>query len=166
MPMPETHHEDHMAAKNDEQESGWDVRDQWNKLWGTTGKVELVRSCTQERGGERLFYSLGVDSRRTKSERETKDHLEKNCWEGEKQGRVEELECSQGSGAEQRVLVWECVGLMRLLAWGVLMMMTWIHYKKAYRTHLTRVMFFCDLITFWCNWQLLSTLILETIQRI
>ena len=40
-----------------------------------------------------------------KSERETKDHLEKNCREGEKQDRVEELECSQGSGAEQRVLV-------------------------------------------------------------
>ena len=40
-----------------------------------------------------------MDSRRTKSERETKDHLEKNCCEGEKQRRVEELECSQSSGA-------------------------------------------------------------------
>ena len=79
MPMPETNNEDHVAAKNDEQESGWDGRDQWDKLQGTTVKVELVRTCTQERGGERLFYSIGVDSRRTKSERETKEHLEKNC---------------------------------------------------------------------------------------
>ena len=32
---------------------------------------------------------------------------------------MEELECSQGGGTEQRVLVRECVGLMRLLmgAW-------------------------------------------------
>ena len=67
--------------------------------------MELVRTRTQERGGERLFYDIGVDSRRTKSERETKDHLEKNCREREKQGRVEELECSQGSGEGQRVLV-------------------------------------------------------------
>ena len=46
-----------------------------------------------------------MDSRGTKSERETKDHLEKNFWERKKQGRVDELECSQGSGAGQRVLV-------------------------------------------------------------
>ena len=57
--MPETNNGDHVAAKNDEQES------------------ELVKTCTQDRGVERLFYSIGVDSRRTKSERETKD--EKNC---------------------------------------------------------------------------------------
>ena len=41
--------------------------------------MELVRTCTQVRGGERLFYGVGVDSRKTKSKRETKDHLEKNC---------------------------------------------------------------------------------------
>ena len=41
-------------------------------------EVELLRTCTQERVGERLFYSIVVDSRRTKSERETKDHLERN----------------------------------------------------------------------------------------
>ena len=32
-----------------------------------TEKVELVRACTQERGGERLFCSIGVDSRRVKN---------------------------------------------------------------------------------------------------
>ena len=120
--MPETNNEEHVAAKNDEQEIGWDGRNQWDKLWGTTEKVELVRTCTAERGGERLFYSIGVDSRKTKTERETKDHFEKNCSEREKQGRVEELECSQARGAGQRLLVWECVGLMRLLARGDLMM--------------------------------------------
>ena len=57
------------------------------------------------RAGERLFYSIGVDSRRTKSERETKDHLEKNCREREKQARMDELECCQGNDAGQRVLV-------------------------------------------------------------
>ena len=57
--MPETNNGDHVTAKNDEQES------------------ELVKTCTQDRGVERLFYSIGVDFRRTKSERETKD--EKNC---------------------------------------------------------------------------------------
>ena len=35
---------------------------------------------------------------------------------GDKQGRVEELECSQGCDTKQRVLVRECVGLMPLLA--------------------------------------------------
>ena len=64
-----------------------------------------------------------MDSRRTKGERKTKDHLEKDCGEGAKQGGVEELEYSQGGGTEQRVLVRECVGLMRLLARGDLMMM-------------------------------------------
>ena len=52
--------------------------------------MELVRTRTQERGGERLFYDIGVNSRKTKSERETKDHLEKNCREREtrQDGRV------------------------------------------------------------------------------
>ena len=39
---------------------------------GTTERVELVRTCTLERGKERLFYSIGVDSGRSKSVRETK----------------------------------------------------------------------------------------------
>ena len=33
----------------------------------------------QERGCERLFYGIGVDTRRSKGERETKNHLEKDC---------------------------------------------------------------------------------------
>ena len=66
-----------MAAKNDERESGSDGTDQRNKLRGMTKKMELVMTCTQERG--RLFYSIGVDSGRTKGEKETKDHLEKDC---------------------------------------------------------------------------------------
>ena len=116
--MPETDNEDHMAAKSHEQENSWEGRDQWDKLWGTMKKVELVGTYTQKKGREWLFYSIGVDSRRTKGERETKDYLEKDCSEGEKQGRVEELECSQASGAKRRVLVREYVDLMRLLARG------------------------------------------------
>ena len=64
-----------------------------------------------------------MDSRRTKGERETKDYLEKDCREEEKQGSVEELECSQGGCTEQRVLVRECIGLMHLLARRDLMIM-------------------------------------------
>ena len=41
-----------------------------------------------------------MDHGRTKGERETKDHLKKDCGEGPRQGRVEELECSQGGGTE------------------------------------------------------------------
>ena len=40
--------------------------------------MELVRARTQERGQERVFYSIEVDTRRAKNERETKDHLERN----------------------------------------------------------------------------------------
>ena len=60
-----------------------------------------------------MFYGIEVDSRRTKSERETKDHLEKNrsVREREKQGRVEALERSQGSSAGQRVLAWKVSAL-------------------------------------------------------
>ena len=56
-------------------------------------KVELVRTRTQERGCERLFYGTGMDTRRSKGERETKDHLEKDCRKREKQGGMEELRC-------------------------------------------------------------------------
>ena len=55
-------------------------------------------------------------TRRAKGEKETKDNLEKDCQERERQGRVEELDCSQGSSTEQRVLVWASDGLMHLLA--------------------------------------------------
>lgn len=38
-----------------------------------------VRASTQERGCERLFYGIGVDTREPKDERGTKDHLGKDC---------------------------------------------------------------------------------------
>ena len=44
--------------------------------------MELVRTRTQERGCERMFYGIygiGVDTRKSNDERETKDHLEKDC---------------------------------------------------------------------------------------
>ena len=47
----------------------------------------------QDRGCERLFYGIGVDTRRLKGEREIKDHLKKDCRKRERQGGVEELEC-------------------------------------------------------------------------
>ena len=61
---------------------------------------------------ERLFYGIGLNTRRTKGERETKDHWENECGEREKQGRLEELECTLCRGTEQRVLVTECVSLI------------------------------------------------------
>ena len=39
-----------------------------------------------------LFYSFRIDTGGSKGVRETKDHLEKDCREGERQSRVEELE--------------------------------------------------------------------------
>jgi len=85
--------------------------------------VELVGIHTQERGFERLLHSIGMDTRRSKSEREAKDNLEKEGGEGKKQGGVEELGGSQSSSTEQGVLVGKCDGLMRLLARQELMMM-------------------------------------------
>ena len=41
MPVPETNNEDHVAAKNDEQDSQGNTKE----------TVELVRTCTQERQG-------------------------------------------------------------------------------------------------------------------
>ena len=38
-----------------------------------------------------LFYSIGVDTRRAKGERDAKDYLERDCQEREKQGRMEEF---------------------------------------------------------------------------
>ena len=63
--------------------------------------MELVRTHTQERGCEQLFYSIGVDSRRSKGEKETKDHLERDFHKRERQGRVEELRCGQGGNRQQ-----------------------------------------------------------------
>ena len=58
-------------------------------------KVELVGTHTQERGCKRLLHSIGVDNRRSKSERDAKDHLEKDSREGKKQGGVDKLGSSQ-----------------------------------------------------------------------
>ena len=55
--------------------------------------MELVRTRTQERGCEGLFYGTGMDTRRSKGERETKDHLEKDCRKREKRGGMKELRC-------------------------------------------------------------------------
>ena len=43
-----------------------------------------VRASTQERGCERLFYGIGVDTRESKDERGTKDHLGKDCRKRER----------------------------------------------------------------------------------
>ena len=85
--------------------------------------MELVGTHAQERGFKRLLHSIGMDTRRSKSEREDKDNLEKDGGERKKQGEVEELGRSQSSGTEQGVLVGKRDGLMRLLARQELMMM-------------------------------------------
>jgi len=64
-----------------------------------------------------------MDTRRSKSEGEAKDNLEKDGGEGKKQGGVEELGSSQSGGPEQGVLVGKREGLMRLLARREMMMM-------------------------------------------
>ena len=51
--------------------------------------MELVRTRTLEGGCERLFYGIRVDTRGSKEERKTKDHLKKDCRMRERQGRVE-----------------------------------------------------------------------------
>ena len=68
---------------------------------------------------------ISPEGRRARGRLETKDHLEKDCGkrEREKSGRVEELECGQGGGWQQRILGGQCVGLMRLLAQLAMMMM-------------------------------------------
>ena len=85
--------------------------------------MELVGTRTQERGCGRLLHSI----RRSNSEREAKDNLEKDGGEGKKQGGVEELGSSQSGGMEQGVLVGKRDGLMRLLARREMMMMIFIH---------------------------------------
>ena len=60
-----------------------------------------VRTSTQERGYERLFYGIGADTRESKDERGTKDHLGKDCRKRKRLGRVEELECGQGGGTRR-----------------------------------------------------------------
>ena len=71
-----------------------------------------------------------MDTRRSKSEREAKDNLEKDGGEGKKQGGMDELGSSQSKGTEQGVLVGKCDGLMRLLARRDMMMMMKKNVKK------------------------------------
>ena len=107
--------------KNDKQESGCDGRYQWHKLQGMT-KTELVGSHSQERACEQqLFFSIRLDTRRSKGETKFKDYLEKDCWEKEKQG-WEELGSSQSSRMGQKVLVRKRDDLMHLLARHEVMM--------------------------------------------
>lgn len=68
-------------------------------------------------------YRIVVNTRWSKGERKTKEHLEKDCQVREKQGGVEDLGCGQSDGIEQRMLVRECDGLMHLLARRESMMM-------------------------------------------
>ena len=78
--------------------------------------MELVGTHTQERGHTQLLHSTGVDTRRSKSEREAKDSLEKYGGEGKKQGRVDELVSCQSGCTEKTVVVRKGASLMRLLA--------------------------------------------------
>ena len=61
-----------------------------------------------------MFYSIGVDTGRSKGKRETKDFLEKDCQKRERQGGVEGL--GQGGGRQQGGLGRQCDSLMCLLA--------------------------------------------------
>ena len=42
-----------------------------------------------------------MDTRESKDERGTKDHLGKDCRKRKRLGRVEELECGQGGGTRR-----------------------------------------------------------------
>ena len=71
-----------------------------------------------------------MDTRWSKGESESKDHLEKDCRKRERQGGVEELKCGQGSGTQRGGLVGQCDSLMCLPAQRVMMMMmmmTWMN---------------------------------------
>ena len=54
--------------------------------------MELVRTRTWERGCERPFYGIRVETR-SKGKRDTNDLLEKDCRKRKRQSEVEELEC-------------------------------------------------------------------------
>ena len=102
-----------------------------NDIIGKTKKVELVGTHTQKTGCKQLLHSLGMDTRRSKSEREAKDNLEKDGGKGKKQSGLEELGSSQRGGMEcwsgvewsVGVLVRKRDGLMHLLARQDMMMM-------------------------------------------
>jgi len=78
----------------------------------------------EERGCERLLHSIGMNTGRSKSERQAKDNLEKDAAEeGKKQGGWKSWEVAKLGGTEQEVLVGKRDGLMRLLAGRDMMMM-------------------------------------------
>ena len=74
--------------------------------------MELVRTRTQERGCEQLFYGIGVDSRRLKGERERP----KTTWRGT-------FTFLQGGNRQQGGLGGQCDGLMPLLAHQAMIIM-------------------------------------------
>ena len=92
--------------------------------WGAKKKVELVRTRTQERGCEQLFYGIGVDSRRSKGERETKDHLERDFYERER-GKAgwESWDVAKVATGNKGGLGGQCDGLMHLLAHQAMIIM-------------------------------------------
>ena len=61
--------------------------------------MELVRTRTWERGCERPFYGIRVETR-SKGKRDTNDLLEKDCRKRKRQSEVEELECGLTSDDE------------------------------------------------------------------
>ena len=61
--------------------------------------MELVRTRTRERGCERPFYGIRVETR-SKGKRDTNDLLEKDCRKRKRQSEVEELECGLTSDDE------------------------------------------------------------------
>ena len=61
--------------------------------------MELFRTFTQERRCERLFCGIGVDTRMSKGEKETKDSKRKS--KGKRQGDMEELDCGWGGDTQQ-----------------------------------------------------------------
>ena len=87
--------------------------------------MELVRTRTLEGGCERLFYGIRVDTRGSKGERKTKDHLKKDCRMRERQGRVERGGMWPKRWHATRGLDRQCDGPIHLLAQrAVIMMMT------------------------------------------
>ena len=85
--------------------------------------MELVRTRTLERGCERLFYGIGVDTRGSKGERKTKDHLKQDCRMRERQGGVERGEMWPRRRHATEGLDRQCDGPVRLLAQRAVMMM-------------------------------------------
>ena len=85
--------------------------------------MELVRTRTLERRCERLFYGIGVDTRGSKGERKTKDHLKQDCRMRERQGGVERGEMWSRRRHATEGLDRQCDGPVRLLAQRAVMMM-------------------------------------------